>query len=118
MDFDFHPPKNSMTKRRKKTPQLRIWLLLVLIALLLVPLFLRPTVTSTEANTESPVVPPPPPIPEIRKEIVSGTIASGDTITALLGEFFSAAEIHHASASEIASSGSGSPDCGGTDAPP
>ena len=94
MDFDFHPPKHSMTSRRKKTPKLRIWLLLALITLLLVPLFLRPTVTSTEANTAAPAAPPPPPIPEIRKEIISGTIASGDTISGLLGGYFSAAEIH------------------------
>ena len=95
MDFDFHPPKHSMTRRRKKTPKLRIWLLLALITLLLVPLFLRPTVTSTEANTAAPEASPPPPrIPEIRKEIVNGTIASGDTISGLLGEYFSAAEIH------------------------
>ena len=73
-----------MTSRRKKTPKLRIWLLLALITLLLVPLFLRPTVTSTEANTAAPAAPPPPPIPEIRKEIISGTIASGDTISGLL----------------------------------
>ena len=97
MDFDFHPPKHSMNSRRKKTPKLRIWLLLALITLLLVPLFLRPTVTSTEANTAAPAppaAPPPPPIPEIRKEIISGTIASGDTISGLLGGYFSAAEIH------------------------
>ena len=95
MDFDFHPPKHSMTRRRKKAPKLRIWLLLALITLLLVPLFLRPTVTSTEANTAAPeAAPVPPPIPEIRKEIISGTIASGDTISGLLGGYFSAAEIH------------------------
>ena len=94
MDFDFHPPKHSMTRRHKKAPKLRIWLLLALITLLLVPLFLRPTVTSTEANTAAPAAPPPPPIPEIRKEIISGTIASGDTISGLLGGYFSAAEIH------------------------
>jgi len=94
LDFDFHPPKHSMARRSKKTPPLRIWLLLVLITLLVTPLFLRPTVTNTEANTAAPVVPPPPPIPEIHKEIVRGTIASGDTISALLGDFFSAAEIH------------------------
>ena len=77
---------------------LRICLLIALFALLLVPLFLRPTVTSTEANTAAPAAPPPPPpLPEIRKEIVKGTIASGDTITGLLGGYFSAAEIHELS---------------------
>ena len=94
MDFDFHPPKQSITSRRKPTPRLRIWLLLILITLLLVSPFLRPTVTQTEARIAAPEVPQPPPVPEIRKEIIKGTIAPGDTITALLDNFFSAAEIH------------------------
>jgi murein DD-endopeptidase MepM/ murein hydrolase activator NlpD len=83
-----------MASRRKASPHLRVWLLLGLFALLLVPLVLRHTVTSTEANTASPESPQPPPVPEIRKEIIRGTIAQGDTMSALLGEYFSAAEIH------------------------
>ena len=94
MDFDFKPPKQSMASRRTPSPRLRVWLLLVLLALLLVPFFLRQTVTSTEANTAAPETPQPPPIPEIRKEIIKGTVARGDTATALLSDFFSAAEIH------------------------
>ncbi len=83
-----------MASQRRKTPRLRIWLLLLLGVLLLLPLFLRPTVTSTEANMTAPATPQPPPVPEIRKEIIQGTIAQGDTASALLGAFFSAAEIH------------------------
>lgn len=98
MNFDFHPPNSSLTKcrktRLKKTPYLRIGLILGLIALALVPLFLRQTVSSTEANTAAVASPQPPPPPEIRKEIIKGTVASGDTATALLGTYFSAAELH------------------------
>ncbi len=97
MDFDFHPPKSSVTSHRRSTPRKRIWLFLVLVVLLLVPLFLRHSFTSTEANTavpEAPQAPQAPPIPEIRKEIIKGTIAQGDTATALLKDFFSAAELH------------------------
>ncbi|MDH3454783.1 MAG: M23 family metallopeptidase [Desulfuromonadales bacterium] len=94
MNFDFHPPKHAMASRRRPTPKIRLWLLLVLLVLLLVPLFLRQTVTSTEANTAAPVAPQPPPIPEIRKEVIKGTVAQGDTATALLSSFFSAAELH------------------------
>ncbi len=98
MDFDFHPPKNSTAKPGRSIPGLRIWLLLCLLVLLLVPLFLRPTVTTTEAHTAAPAAPPPPPpVPEIRKEIINGTIAQGDTATGLLGQFFSAAELHELS---------------------
>lgn len=94
MDFDFHPPNSSMAKRRKKKTRLRFWLILGLAVVLLVPLFLRQTVPSTEANTETVSTPQPPPLPEIRKEIIKGTIAQGDTATALLGNYFSAAELH------------------------
>ncbi|NIQ08973.1 MAG: peptidase M23, partial [Gammaproteobacteria bacterium] len=94
MNFDFHPPKSSMARRRKKTPRLRIWLLLILGFLLILPLFLRQTVTNTEANTVAQEAPQPPPVPEIRKEIIRGTIVQGDTVTALLGDYFSPAEIY------------------------
>jgi murein DD-endopeptidase MepM/ murein hydrolase activator NlpD len=83
-----------MAIQRRKTPGLRIWLLLLLGILLLLPLFLRPTVSSTEANMAAPENPQTPPVPEIRKEIIQGTVAHGDTASALLGSFFSAAEIH------------------------
>ncbi len=94
MDFDFHPPKHSMIKQRRSPSRLRIWLILAVVTLLLGSLFLRTTVTSTEATTVAPETPQPPPVPEIHKEIIKGTIAPGDTITGLLGDFFSAAEIH------------------------
>lgn len=94
MDLDFHPPQKSVAKTRRSIPGLPIWLLLSLVAMLLLPLFLRPTVPSTEANTAAPAAPLPPPAPEIHKEIVRGTIAQGDTATSLLGNYFSAAELY------------------------
>ncbi len=96
MNFDFHPPKSSSTNRRKSTPRLRLWLFLVLGALLVIPLFLRQTVTSTEANMAEPAALPPP-VPEIRKEIIKGTVAQGDTATGILGDYFSAGEIYELS---------------------
>jgi murein DD-endopeptidase MepM/ murein hydrolase activator NlpD len=96
LNFDFHPPKSSLNRRRSK-PRLRLWFVLALVALLVTPLFFRPTVTSTEANMSEHAAPQPPPVPEIRKEIVKGTIAQGDTATAILGDYFSASEIHELS---------------------
>lgn len=94
MDFDFQPPKNSMAQRRRPTSKIRIGVLLFILILLLVPLFLRQAVTNTEANMTAPDVPKPPPVPEIRKEIIKGTVAQGDTATALLDDFFTAAELY------------------------
>jgi murein DD-endopeptidase MepM/ murein hydrolase activator NlpD len=94
LDLDLQPPKQATARPRQATSHLRILLLLILFSLLLVPLFLRPTVTSTEAHTATEEAPKPPPVPELREEIINGTIAQGDTATALLGNYFSAAEIH------------------------
>lgn len=94
MDFDYHPPKGSMARRRQATPRIRLWLFLALLALLLIPLFLRPPLSDTEANMAAPNTLPAPLVAEIRKEVIKGTIAPGDTASALLSNFFSAAEIH------------------------
>lgn len=94
MNFDFQPPKSSSINRRKKFLTIPLWLVLLVTVLLLLPLFFRQTVTVTEANIsdKSPLLPPP--VPEIHKEIIKGTVAQGDTATSILGRFFSAAEIH------------------------
>ncbi len=94
MDFDFHPPKHAMTKQRRSPSRLRIWLGLATITVLLGALLLRSAVTSTEANIVALEAPQPPPVPEVHKKTIKGTVAPGDTITGLLGDFFSAAEIH------------------------
>jgi murein DD-endopeptidase MepM/ murein hydrolase activator NlpD len=97
LNFDFHPPKSSLMSRRRSTPRLRLWLFLVLGVLLVTPLFFRPTVTSTEANMSEPAALPQPPVPEIRKEIIKGTVAQGDTATGILGDYFTAGEIYELS---------------------
>jgi murein DD-endopeptidase MepM/ murein hydrolase activator NlpD len=97
LNFDFHPPKSSLLSRRRSTPRLRLWLFLFLGVLLVTPLFFRPTVTSTEANMSEPAALPLPQVPEIRKEIIKGTVAQGDTATGLLGDYFSAGEIYELS---------------------
>ncbi len=93
MDFNFHPPKNSMASRRRPPIRWRFWLFLVLTVFLVVPFFLRPTVTDTEAHVVIPEVTNPP-APQIRKELVKGTVAQGDTLTGLLGDFFTPGEIY------------------------
>ncbi|MGW8312701.1 MAG: peptidoglycan DD-metalloendopeptidase family protein [Desulfuromonadales bacterium] len=94
MDIDLQPPKRAVASPRRKASRLRILLYLVLLVLLIVPLFLRPTLTTTEANMAEPEKVKTPPVPEIRTEMIKGTVAQGDTATALLGNFFSAAELY------------------------
>lgn len=94
MDFDFQPPKQTLQYRRRNRPRLRPWLLLVLAAVLSFALFLKPTVTPTQANTRLEVAPEPPPPPDIRRAIIPGKIAPGDTISALLSEFFTPQQIY------------------------
>ena len=93
MNFDFQPPKSSRIKRRRPR-SLSYCLVFVFAVCLVLPLFFRQTVPSTEANISTPSLSQRPQVPEVRKEIIQGEIAPGDTATAILGNFFSAAEIH------------------------
>jgi murein DD-endopeptidase MepM/ murein hydrolase activator NlpD len=94
LNYDFHPPKQTLLNRRKAVLRPRFWLLLGLLVLLIIPLFLRPTLTTTEANTAITERSEPPPVPEIHRELIKGQIAPGDTLTALLGEYFNPQQIH------------------------
>lgn len=96
MNLDFQPPKTAMTRpnRPKRRPRLPV---LLLLAGLMVTLLLtyRPSVPPTEARTAAvEIKAPEPPPPEIRRRVIEGTIRTGDTITALLGEYFTPQELH------------------------
>lgn len=95
MDYDFRPPRDKMATRRRLPPRWHTWLLCSLLVILLASLpFIQPTVTETEAHSSAPQETAQPAAPEIRKEIIEGTIAPGDTASALLGGLFSPAELH------------------------
>jgi len=95
LDFDFRSPRNTMATRRRVPVRWRTWLLCSLLVVLFASLlFIRPTVTETEAHSSAPQEPLQPAAPKIRKEIIEGTIAPGDTVSALLGGLFSPAELH------------------------
>ncbi len=100
MDYDFNSRPRFIAKRRKKrtrTPYLLLALVIVAVGLFLIN---RPTLSTTEAHTaptiDDPVVQiqAPPPEPEIRREIIEGAIRPGDTITSLLGSYFTPRQIH------------------------
>jgi murein DD-endopeptidase MepM/ murein hydrolase activator NlpD len=120
MDFHFRPPRRSMTRpnenKRRFLPNfesLRFapaaaalcarvrkhrWLIFTLgtVALLLTGLtLLRHMVSLTEARMAPPeVTAAPPPVLKPQKEIIEGEIQPGDTISALLGKYFSDQELH------------------------
>jgi len=94
VNFDFQPPIKTRSARRNSGIKLRYWLYLALAVLAALPFFFRPAVTSTEARSAPQESLQPPPVPEIKREILNGEIAPGDTLTGLLGSYFTPQEIH------------------------
>lgn len=100
VNLDFHPPRRSNVKPRRRTRRRLPLLLFFLAVVTAVFLQVRQPSTNTEAytlisrgETEAPEQTLPPPVPEIRREFVEGTIRPGDTVTALLGEYFTPQEL-------------------------
>jgi len=104
--IDFNPPTGNKRQpsRKRSLPSLPLLLLAIGVGVMLATW--RPTTQETEARiVPAPVaepaapaaaVPPPPVIPpEPQIEWVEGTIQPGATITALLGDYFSAQDIHN-----------------------
>jgi len=90
---DFNPPKNY--QRNRPTKRTRLFWFLLLAGLILTPLLLinRTTVSSIEARTNPDEEISAPAPAEIATEVVQGTVRPGDSVTTLLGEHLSAAEI-------------------------
>lgn len=97
---DFQPPRNIFTSSRRRRPSRRSLTLIatLLIALVVgILLFSGGTSQNLEARTapvemsSAPLAPPPP--QPVRRQ-VDDLVQSGETITALLGDFFSPQEIH------------------------
>jgi murein DD-endopeptidase MepM/ murein hydrolase activator NlpD len=90
--LDYKTPRPASRPRRRK----RLFILLLAMlgggALLINH---SPTVTDTEAHTPAVFsAPQAPPEPEDRREIIEGTIHPGETLSNLLGEYCSPAELH------------------------
>lgn len=95
MNYDFSPP-NRAKRQKKRIIKPRHWVLVGLLAVV-ATIFLvdnRGTVPDTEAHVGPPEmkIPPQPPLPE--REIHTGRVNAGDTITSLLGSYFSPRQIH------------------------
>lgn len=94
VNFDFQPPLKTSSARRHSGVKLRYWIYLGLAVMAALPFFFRPAVTSTEARSAPEESLQPPPVPEIKREILNGEIAPGDTLTGLLGSYFTPQEIY------------------------
>jgi murein DD-endopeptidase MepM/ murein hydrolase activator NlpD len=99
MNIDFNPPNRAELSQRRRRWHFLLLFLTVVVAAGAFFLNSRVPVTDSEAGIESgQTVSSPPPAPEIRKEIVKGEFNAGDTITGLLGQYFSPQEIHELAA--------------------
>ena len=70
------------------------WLLFGLILLVGLPFLLRQAATLTQAHSDTKPATQKPIVPEIKRETLLGKIAPGDTVTALLGSYFSPQALH------------------------
>jgi len=105
LNHDYQPPRNSFSAPRRRRPSRRSLTLIAgtfLIAIVAgIILFSSGTSQNLEARTapvEIAAAPttnptPPPPLQPVRHEVKS-LIQSGETISALLGDYFSPQEIH------------------------
>jgi len=84
MQHDFNPPTSSSSAPRRRG---RYGFIALLLGLLALPLLFRDLTPTTEAHTAA------PPIPEIRRELIQGQIASGDTLSQLLGRWLTPLQI-------------------------
>lgn len=95
MALDFNPPSSYRAKPRRKRFRLTTLLLLLTLAVPILFLFAResaPTPETLESAVEAVIQAPP--TPEIRQRFIEGAIRPGDTMSSLLSDYFTPAEIH------------------------
>jgi len=95
VNYDFSPP-NSARRHKKRIVKPRHLVLAGLLAIVATVFLIdsRSPVPDTEAHVSTPElkIPPQPVLPE--REIRTGRVDPGDTITSLLGSYFSPRQIH------------------------
>lgn len=94
VNHDYQPPLESHSPRKRSRTKWGRWLLLGLILLTGLPFLLRQVTTSTQAHSNAEPALQEPAAPEIKRETLLGKIAQGDTVTALLGSYFSPQALH------------------------
>jgi len=92
LDFDFHPPKQTSKPSKNRLPwYLGLFLAVLLLVWGVVYFGFQPegTPNSVRAEAEHPSAPPQP-----QQEIIAASIHPGDTISSLLGNYFSPQDIY------------------------
>lgn len=103
---DYQPPRGTVNPRRHKSKIGKMVVLAVMVLFIGTGLLLLSSGPSTELEArEAPIVasipavpavlPTPPALPEPVCEVVENTVPSGSSITALLGNYFTAQEIYN-----------------------
>jgi len=98
LNHDFQPPRKSFTFRRRRRPSGRLLTLLAAVILVAVVAFIlftsgsRQQLEARSAPIE--IAAAPPPVTQPVREEISSEVQSGETISALLGDYFSPQEIH------------------------
>lgn len=93
MDFDFHPPKQSRTPHNNRSRWL-MGFVIVVAALIGGGVFFSGVQPQADADlaSESAAAPPAPPLPQ--QKVIIESIQPGDTMTSLLGDYFSPQDIY------------------------
>ena len=99
LNQDFQPPRGSLNPHKKKSKTGKVAALVVLVLFVGIGLLLLSGGSSLELEArEIPVVisaPAVPLAPEPVREEIKNTVPAGSSITALLGEYFTAQEIYN-----------------------
>jgi murein DD-endopeptidase MepM/ murein hydrolase activator NlpD len=92
LDFDYHPPKQTSKPSNNRLPwYLGLFLAVLLLVWGVVYFGFQPEATPISVRAEA-KLPPAPPQPQ--QEVIVESIHPGDTITSLLGNYFSPQDIY------------------------
>lgn len=89
MDFDFQHPRQIVPDAPPPTRR-KLWFAVAAGALLLLALVAGPALY----QALNPPPPPEPPVPEIRRQVIEGSILPGETLTTLFNRFLPSQEVY------------------------
>lgn len=92
MDYDFKPPNQGKVRKKSRSGVSALYYVLCLaVTTIALAVFFQDLPASNEAHAVS----PPPAVPEIRREVITGQVKSGDTLTGILGAYLTPQNLLH-----------------------